>query len=228
MGHPWHFQGPTGLEATGGPGGPAQPFLPGLSGVFAKHHSNMIFQYPELQSTFPAPPMPALRQTPNLRHYLCRSRMYNVNTRRFRNTGWRRCNKVRCKNCDFTFDATTTVTAPATGYQHSITTPVNCDTENGIYGIFCDKQNCSESYIGKCSRRIGIRLNEHRSAVKRKQLSQEVANHFNLPGHGLHHLKAVVLEKVRNRDPFVLKAREHLYIGRKKFDSFARGMNKEP
>ena len=25
MGHPWHFQGPTGLKATGGPGGPAQP-----------------------------------------------------------------------------------------------------------------------------------------------------------------------------------------------------------
>ena len=25
MCHPWHFQGPTGLEAFGGSGGPAQP-----------------------------------------------------------------------------------------------------------------------------------------------------------------------------------------------------------
>ena len=25
MCHPWHFQGPTGLEATGGPGVPSQP-----------------------------------------------------------------------------------------------------------------------------------------------------------------------------------------------------------
>ena len=71
-------------------------------------------------------------------------------------------------------------------------------------------------------------MNEHRSAVNRKQLSQEVAQHFNLPGHGIHHLKAVVLEKVRNKDPFILKAREHMYISIKKFDTFARGMNKEP
>ena len=100
-----------------------------------------------------------------------------------------------------TLQATTTVTAPATGYQHKITTPVNCDTENGIYGIFCDKQNCDQAFIGKCSRRIGVRLNEHRSVVNRKQLSQEVAQHFNLPGHGIHHLKAVVLEKVRIKRP---------------------------
>ena len=105
------------------------PFLPAVGRVFAKHHSNMIFQHPELQNTFPAPPMPALRQTPNLRHYLCRSRMYNVNSRRSRNTGWKRCNRSRCKNCDFTFDATTTVTAPATGYQHKITTPVTWKME---------------------------------------------------------------------------------------------------
>ena len=58
--------------------------------------------------------------------------------------------------------------------------------------------------------------------------NQEVANHFNQPGHGLHHLRAVVLEKVRNKDPFVLKAREHLYIGPTKFDAFNRGIIKEP
>ena len=125
-------------------------------------------------------------------------------------------------------DPTSTVTAPATEYLHNITSNVNCDTENEIYGIFCDKPDCDEVYIGKCSRRFGVRLNEHRSAVKRKQLSQEVANHFNQPSHGIHHLRAVVLEKVRNKDPFVLKAREHLYIGPKKFDAFNQGMNKEP
>ena len=71
-------------------------------------------------------------------------------------------------------------------------------------------------------------MNTHRSAVKRKQLSQEVAKHFNQPGHGLHHIRAVVLEKVRNKDPFVLKATEHMYIGPTKFDAFNRGIIKEP
>ena len=185
------------------------PYLPGIGGVLHKHHQNMIFQHPELNDVFPAPPMAALRQTANLRHYLCRSRLYNVTNSRSRNTGagWSKCNKSRCKNCDFAMDSTSTVTAPATGYKHHITSDVNCDTENEIYGIFCNKPDCDEVYIGKCSRRFGVCLNEHRSAVKRKQLSQEVANHFNQPGHGVHHLKAVVLEKVRNKDPFVLKAR---------------------
>ena len=125
-------------------------------------------------------------------------------------------------------DPTNVVTAPATGHQHRITTAVNCDTENNIYGIFCNKPDCDEVYVGKCSRRFGVRLNEHRSAVKRKQLSQEVANHFNQPGHSVQNLRAVVLEKVRNKDPFVLKAREHLYIGPRRFDAFNQGMNKEP
>ena len=35
-------------------------------------------------------------------------------------------------------------------------------------------------------------------------------------------------DRIRNKDSFVLKAREHLYIGPKKFDAFNRGMNKEP
>ena len=69
-------------------------------------------------------------------------------------------------------------------------------------------------------------MNTHRSAVKRKQLSQEVAKHFNQPGHGLHHIRAVVLVKVRNKDPFVLKATEHMYIGPTKFVAFNRGIIK--
>ena len=191
------------------------PYLPDIGGVLHKHHQNMAFQHPELKDVFPAPPMAALRQTANLRHYLCRSRLYNVNNDRSRSTGWSKCHKSRCKNCDYVMDPTSVVTAPVTGHQHRITTAVNCDTENNIYGIFCNKPDCDEVYVGKCSRRFGVRLNEHRSAVKRKQLSQEVANHFNQPGHSVQNLRAVVLEKVRNKDPFVLKAREH--IGPKKF-----------
>ena len=60
------------------------------------------------------------------------------------------------------------------------------------------------------------------------KISQEVANHFSTHGHSIHHFRAVVLEKVRNQDPYVLKAREHLYIGNRKFDTFNNGLNQEP
>ena len=42
--------------------------------------------------------------------------------------------------------------------------------------------------------------------------------HFNQPGHNLSHLSGLVLEQVRSKDPFVLTAREFLYI--QKFDSW--------
>ena len=50
--------------------------------------------------------------------------------------------------------------------------------------------------------------------------------HFNQPGHNLSHLAGLVLEQVRSEDPFVLRAREFLYI--KKFDTYRNGLNKEP
>ena len=64
------------------------PYLPGIGGVLYKHHQIMIFQHPEHKDVFPAPPMATLRQTANLRHYLCRSRLYKVNNDRSRSTGW--------------------------------------------------------------------------------------------------------------------------------------------
>ena len=38
-------------------------------------------------------------------------------------------------------------------------------------------------------------------------------------------LKGLVLEKVRSKDPYVLKAREHFFI--QKFDTFRHGLNQE-
>ena len=38
-------------------------------------------------------------------------------------------------------------------------------------------------------------------------------------------IEGIVLEEIKNRDPFVLKSREHLLI--QKFDTFKNGLNKE-
>ena len=55
---------------------------------------------------------------------------------------------------------------------------------------------------------------------------QPAGEHFNKKGHSVHNLSGLVLEQVHSKDPFVLKAREHQLI--QKFDSYRRGLNKEP
>jgi hypothetical protein len=75
------------------------------------------------------------------------------------------------------------------------------------------------------SRKFKDRLAEHRGYPKRDVLAEPSGDHFNKPGHGVHHMRGLALEKVRNKDPYILKAREHMYI--QKLDTFRNGLNKE-
>ena len=80
--------------------------------------------------------------------------------------------------------------------------------------------------MGLSTRKYQNRLSEHRDYVKNEKLSEPCGDHFNLPGHSLQHLQGMVLEQVKSKDPFVLRARESLLI--QKLDSYNRGLNKEP
>ena len=84
------------------------------------------------------------------------------------------------------------------------------------------KENCSTfpecEYIGMTPRTFKERMSEHRDYPKRDVLTEPSGEHFTQRGHSVAHLKGQVLEKVKNKDPFVLKAREHLLI--KEFDTF--------
>ena len=62
--------------------------------------------------------------------------------------------------------------------------------------------------------------------VTTKKMDGPSAQHFCKAGHNGHDLIALGLEHVRSRDPFILRAREHLLI--KKFDSYQNGLNQEP
>ena len=90
--------------------------------------------------------------------------------------------------------------------------------------------NCKEfpkcEYVGLTTRPFRIRLAEHKQNIKSKHLETPAGNHFNQAGHNLSHLSGLVLEQVKSSDPFVLRAREFLYI--QKFDCYRNGLNKEP
>jgi hypothetical protein len=60
------------------------------------------------------------------------------------------------------------------------------------------------------TRQFKDRLAEHRDYPKRDVITEPAGEHFNKPRHGVHHLRGQALEKVRNKDPYVIKAREHM------------------
>ena len=75
-------------------------------------------------------------------------------------------------------------------------------------------------------RKFGIRMAEHRDYAKFHKLHEPSGEHFSLPGHTFHHIQGLAIQQVKNKDPFILKAREAWLI--KKFDSHRNGLNKEP
>ena len=209
----------------------AQPSL-----VMKKHYTAMLKKNETLKEIFPAPPMPAFRQPKNLRRILCCSRLKPVKriNRLKRKThkdapGWRKCGKP-CPICPYTLPAGNEVQSQATGYIHEITQPVNCETDNCIYYWKCVKQNCTDypecEYIGMTTRKFKTRMSEHRDYPKRNVLTEPSGEHFTKQGHTVADLRGQVLEKVTNKDPFILRARESMLI--QKFDTFRKGLNKEP
>ena len=198
------------------------PHLPKISQVLQKHHRSMLFTAPHLGEMFPSPPMPSYRQPPNLRKLLCKSKLYPITrAKRLQRgahkdaPGWRKCGKP-CKACPFTMGNTKLVTGLASGYRHEIKEPVTYNTENCVYYWKCQKANCEDypncEYIGKTKREFKDRLAEHRDYPKRDIVTEPSGKHLTKSGHDVSHLRGLVLEKVRNRDPFILKSREHMLI----------------
>ena len=210
--------------------------LPKFSSVLNKHHSTMIFSNPDLKEIFPEPPMAALRQGPNLRKYLCRSKLskqtrdnrFQRNTRK-NATGWKKCSKP-CPVCPLTIPHKNSIKSDVSDYTHHIKTPVNCQSENVIYMWRCKKENCTEKpenfYIGLTSRKFQTRFSEHLGYIKSDKNTEPSGEHLSLPEHTLSDIEGMVLEQVKNRNPYILRAREELMI--QKFDSYRFGLNKEP
>ena len=213
------------------------PCLPKIGAVLQKHHTAMLFRKPELKPVFEDSPMAALRQPPNLKSLICRSKLYSISRAgKFSRgchknaPGWKKCGKGTSTCCPFTLPPTTQVTGHITGYTHHIRDSVNCETKNCIYYWKCKKNNCKEfpkcEYIGRTTRPFRIRLGEHKQYVRSEMLDKPSGYHFNQPGHTQSHLAGLVLEEVKSSDPFVLKAREFYLI--QKFDTYNNGLNKEP
>ena len=61
-----------------------------------------------------------------------------------------------------------------------------------VYGIFCDKENCKQLYIGKTERKLKERLAEHKFSV-RNNANNVIGVHFKGPGHSVENLKQTAI-----------------------------------
>ena len=71
--------------------------------------------------------------------------------------------------------------------------------------IECNITNCKKRYIGESERTLKDRLSEHIGYVRTNKIEKTTGNQFNLPGHTVANMTAVVLEKVKKKTYFIEK-----------------------
>ena len=113
----------------------------------------------------------------------------------------------------------------------TIQTPVDCFTRNCIYAVTCQKAGETGStyglecqYIALITRRETKRWGSIKPAKPLIQAtSKQVGIHFSRKYHEIHDMSFVVIEEVKSKNPFILKARESYCI--QQYDSVNHGLN---
>ena len=103
---------------------------------------------------------------------------------------------------------------------------ITCSTPGVIYTVSCRKQSgeCARvrgpQYVGCTTRAAKVRFGEHVGSVTQPSQAntiKPVGVHFRLAGHSHSDMEFLPIEKVMNKDKFVLEAREDYWI--KRYDS---------
>ena len=202
------------------------PRLPPMQASQAKHWRSTLARDPHLKEVFPQPPLTGFKRQKNLRDHLIRAKVPEKEslypTRQLK--GMTKCNRSNCRGCPF-IKETKSVNINSQ-QKWNINKTVNCNSENLIYLIECDKENCTNNrYIGETSRTLRARLAEHRGYVTNHVTEMATGAHFNLPGHSVANLKITIIEQVKKQSNMYRKEREDYFI--KKFNTYHAGLNRK-
>ena len=199
------------------------PRLPSLSAITQRHWRSMVSQDKLMEETFPEPPLIAYKRQKNIGDFLIRAKVTpQVIHEKRKIRGMKKCGKA-CHSCPYIKERKNVKSGK---FTWNILDQVDCLSENVIYLIQCEKENCKvNKYIGETKNSLHERLSQHRGYVTRKT-QDATGRHFNLPGHNLSHMKISVLEIVKSHDPMYRKERERYHI--RKFNSYYQGMNGNP
>ena len=195
---------------------------------------------PGNEKHFPAPPIVCYQRVKNLQEMLVRARLPAASTRtssriQANKAGFKPCRRPKCAVCDQLHDKSKVIKSihsSATGEEIPIKGNLTCTSTNIVYCITCRKggPGCPDhpQYIGESGKSLVERFKGHRGTVIQKgqvDTTAPVGVHFRQPGHSIHDLDIVPLEKIRQKDGLLRKTRESFYI--EKFNSVNKGLNKK-
>ena len=127
---------------------------------------------------------------------------------------------------NFTNKKEFSVKSSATNFSLVINQPVNCESQNVIYCISCNKSSCKYvQYIGETKRPLKKRFSDHCYYVKKPDLTQPIGFHFNLPGLSISNMKICIVEKCSQSSDLYRKQREEYFIT--KFNTKYAGLNRK-
>ena len=157
--------------------------------------------------------MVAYKRGRSLKELLCRAKMPTRNVRRSerqaQKQGFSKCGQF-CNLCPF---AKSAKEHKLSGITFSINGIITCQSSGCCYRICCD-QCPGWLYIGETGKKLKTRFGQHKGDILNKR-DTPVADHFNLPGHGLKDVCFIGIEKVTpTDDKFLRKARESFFINR--------------
>ena len=138
---------------------------------------------PKLKDVFQKPPLVAYKKDKSIRDHLVHSSFKHPCSNQ--PMGNKCCQKPGCKTCPFLDTRTTILTGPS-GKTFEIRSAFTCVSSNLVYIIVCSL--CKKMYCGETYRTLNERFKEHLQSVY-QQKDNPVGNHFNSPGHNVHHMK---------------------------------------
>ena len=100
------------------------------------------------------------------------------------------------------------------------------DTENIIYLIQCNKENCQINIYGETKGKAREIISEHRGHTNRNKKRFATCEHFNQPGHSKENMKFTILEAFKKKDILYRKERKIYHL--RKLNSFHKGINRRP
>ncbi|XP_069481482.1 uncharacterized protein [Ambystoma mexicanum] len=96
-----------------------------------------------------------------------------------------------CTCCQFTSRTTEVDIGLPRPWEHKLFS--NCNSSNVICAIWC---SCPKLYIGKTERKIKVRINEHRSCIRTRNLTAPMVGHFIMRDHSCNDLRWMVPKKI--------------------------------
>ena len=132
----------------------ALPFdrrLPDAAGILHQHYNLLVQRNPGVKEWMVRAPMVAHLRPANLRDFLVRAKLPQVNRRgrgasRGDQPGFKKCGKARCLCCVYSSNSRTH-TSTLTGQTWPIKQSITCDDHSVVYNVTCSHQ------AGPCLRR---------------------------------------------------------------------------